>query len=459
MGEIVTINGNIRVITLPRKDTVAYLYAETIEFESSQEIIITSHDKAAIEKLVAVAKRRKINVLDILGSMFAANIIGNDIIKQGMLLCAASTNREESQKKIHALIIGDPGLAKSALLRRSIELVPNSRYESAENSSGKSLTAIVEKEDESHILRTGPIPAAKGAICALNELGRMYPPDQKHLLSIMQEQSFTINKHGINARITSPTAIIASANPINGEWNDQDMINLDEIPAMKPLIDRFDLIFVARNVRNELTLRAYASRKLDLCGRKLIHDYTQYLRKYIEYSKRFNPVLSKEAEHMLKEYYISVALNYGSPRLLESLITITRMIARLKLKNIVEAEDAFEAQRLYNVILQQLQQVVNVVTNPSDEAYNTCIDILQGSHYAMQFEELIKIACDKNTRVKHYVGEKYKLRENGKLRPIIERLRNHSQIITVSERPVALKWDHEYNLANNKGSSTRAGCM
>jgi DNA replicative helicase MCM subunit Mcm2 (Cdc46/Mcm family) len=122
LGEIVTINGNIRVITLPRKDTVAHLYAETIEFESSQEIIITSHDKAAIEELVAVAKRRKINVLDILGSMFAADIIGNDIIKQGMLLCAASTNKEESQKKIHALIIGDPGLAKSALLRGPFSL-------------------------------------------------------------------------------------------------------------------------------------------------------------------------------------------------------------------------------------------------------------------------------------------------------------------------------------------------
>ena len=112
----------------------------------------------------------------------------------------ASTNTDETQKKIHVLIIGDPGLAKSAMLRKSIELVPNSRYESAENSSGKSLTAIVEKEDESHILRTGPIPAPKGAICALNELGRMSFEDQKHLLSIMQEQSFTINKHGINAR-------------------------------------------------------------------------------------------------------------------------------------------------------------------------------------------------------------------------------------------------------------------
>ena len=75
--------------------------------------------------------------------------------------------------------------------------------------STKALTAIVEKEDESHILTIGPIPAAKGAICALNEIGRMYFDDQKHLLHVMQEQFFTINKHGIPARISSPTAIIA----------------------------------------------------------------------------------------------------------------------------------------------------------------------------------------------------------------------------------------------------------
>src|SRR5689334_8787398 len=221
------------------------------------------------------------------------------------------------------------------------------------------------------------------------------------------------------------------------------MINLDEIPAMKPLIDRFDLIFVARNIRNETTTRAYASRKLDLYSRRVIPNYTPYLQKYIEYSKRFNPVLSKEAEHMLMEFYVNIASNYGSPRLLESLIIIAKMIARLKLKTVVDAEYAYEAQQFYNVILQQLQQVVNVVTNPSDEAYNTCIEILQDSNYAIQFEDLMKMACEKNTRVKHYVGEKYKLRENSKLRPILERLRNHTQVIIVSEKPVMLKWDNE----------------
>jgi hypothetical protein len=72
------------------------------------------------------------------------------------------------------------------------------------------------------------------------------------------------------------------------------------------------------------------------------------------------------------------------------------MIARLKLKNTIDAEDAIEAQQFYNVILQQLQKMVNVVADPSDEAYDTCLDILLGSDYAMQFEELIKMACDRN---------------------------------------------------------------
>ena len=70
---------------------------------------------------------------------------------------------------------------------------------------------------------------------------------------------------------------------------------------------------------------------------------------------------------MLKQYYINVALEYGSPRLLDSLTIIAKMIARLKLKNIIDAEDAYEAQQFYNVILQQLQQMVNIVTDPSDE--------------------------------------------------------------------------------------------
>lgn len=84
-------------------------------------------------------------------------------------------------------------------MKSIVKIVPNSRYESGENSSGKSLTAIVSKEEDNYVLRCGPAVLAKGAICGLNEISKITFEDQGHLLSIMEEGEFTINKHGINA--------------------------------------------------------------------------------------------------------------------------------------------------------------------------------------------------------------------------------------------------------------------
>ena len=111
-------------------------------------------------------------------------------------------------------------------------------------------------------LRLGPVPLAKEAICAVNELGKINFEDQAYLLDTMEEGEFTINKYGINARIRSPTVIIASANPVNSCWKDNDRIDLDEIPVIKPLIDRFDLMFVFRTSRDEGAIREYAEEKI-----------------------------------------------------------------------------------------------------------------------------------------------------------------------------------------------------
>jgi replicative DNA helicase Mcm len=299
LGEVVIVSGEIHTIPSQqfKHKFSSYLYVELIKYESSQELVISDLDKEAIQRFTTLKGEEIINSLI---KLFARDVIGCEIVKKGVLLLAASTNRDTTQKKINAALIGDPGLVKSTLLRRAVKLVPNSKYESAQNSSGKSLTAIVEKQEESHILRICPIPAAKGAICALNEIGRMYYDDQKHLLDVMQEQSFTINKYGISARISSPTATIVSANPNDGEWKDPERINLDEFPVLKPLVDRIDLIFVFRNQRDEQIIRNYADLKFGLDD-TLIPDYTPYLQKHIEYSKRFNPKMSDEAKFMLKE--------------------------------------------------------------------------------------------------------------------------------------------------------------
>jgi MoxR-like ATPase len=410
------------------------MYIESIEYETSNELVISSLDVKGIKRLV---KRKGNDLVDFLAAkMFAPDIIGYNYVKKGILLIAASTNTDINDKKLNALLIGDPGLAKSELLRKAVTLILNSRYESAQNSSGKSLTAIVEKHDETSVLRMGVVPAAKGAICALNEIGRMDPDQQKHLLDVAQEQVFTINKYGINSKIKSPTAIIGSANPVAGEWKDPDKIDLDEIPAIKPLLDRLDLLFVFRNTRDEESIRNYVYQKSRLDNMYAIPDFTIYLRKHIEYSKRFNPKVSSEADHMLEEYVISILKKYGSPRVREAVFKIAKMISRLKLKNIVDADDAKEAMELYNFILHQFQQVVNITTNPRDITTTECVKIITESEFPMSSVEIAKTACQRNEQVRRYVGDIYDSRHNHKLRAVMDQLRNHSGIEVVSMKPL-----------------------
>lgn len=378
-------------------------------------------------------------------SLFAPSIIGYDHVKTGLLLCAANSGSDNQTKRsrLHAILVGDPGLAKSALLREATKLVLNSRYESGQNSSGKSLTAIVAKEDESYILRLGPASLAKGAMCAVNELGRIMFQDQAYLLDIMEEGEYTINKHGINARIKAPTTIIASANPVNNStFTSDDRIDLDEIPAIKPLIDRFDLLFVFRTPRNTEEIRKYAYKKSELDSIK-IPDYYSFLRKYILYSKRFNPILNEEAKAMLTEYWVDLAGRFGSPRILETLFRLAKAVARLKLKKVVESEDARFTMQFYNVILEQHKQVVSIPDNPRDITYNECLDILKESSkffLSFSFEELVISACQRNEHVKRYVGDRFKLEKNIKLRPVRDMLLNHSSIKMVGQRPIVLQW-------------------
>ena len=75
------------------------------------------------------------------------------------------------------------------------------------------------------------------------------------MLDTMQEQEFTTNKFGQNFHVDAPTAIIGSANPVGGSWksgyDDGEKIDLDKIPMIKPLVDRFDLIFTFKDNRDE----------------------------------------------------------------------------------------------------------------------------------------------------------------------------------------------------------------
>lgn len=335
VGEKVKVTGEIHIIqsgSRNRNKLYPCLYSESIKYESKQDLILTEKDREAIRKFT-VLKGDKI--IDELVKMVAPSVIGYNHAKEGLLLAASSTGNDlgrirkgMQRSRINVLLAGEPGNAKSALLRASTRLVPGSRYETCQNSSGKSITAIIVKENgEREFLRLGPLPLARNAICALNELGNMPFEDQVHILDVMEEGEFTISKYAINITIHSPTVIIASSNPTTSYWIYSEKVSADELPISKTILDRFDLMFTFRTTREEIAIREYAHQKSDLIdGTRQTPDYYRYLTRHILYSKEFDPYLSSEAKIMLPEYYVKIAKKFGSPRTLETLYRIARAI-------------------------------------------------------------------------------------------------------------------------------------
>ena len=449
VGENITIKGQIK-ISEPAKNKKLYpiFYAESIVYDNNDTINLSTSDIKAIRRFT---EKHDTNIIDELVKMVDCSIIGYESVKLGLLMSAVNSNADADMKpndkrqRIHSLLIGEKGLAKSKLLISSTRLIPNSRWESAQGSSGKSLTAIVDKEEDNHILRLGPIPLARNAICAINEFGRTSFEDQAHFLDVMEEAKFTINKYGINATIKSPTTIIASSNPFgNSNWNDDEKIDIDEIPALKPVLDRFDLVFIFRSLKDEDAIRNYAYKMAELESIK-IPDYSNYLVKHLEYAKKFNPIINDEAKNMLTEFFTKIRLEgFGSNRVLNTLYRMAKAIARLKLKDIVDEEDAKDAMSFYNVMLLNFKMAVNVSTNPKDIAYNEFVKILQNTPNGITVPELCNIATENNKQIKAYLGDRWHIDQNKRLRRVIDDLLNNSNIKKISAKPIVLQWlsDH-----------------
>jgi DNA replicative helicase MCM subunit Mcm2 (Cdc46/Mcm family) len=449
VGETIILEGQIVINEFAigkNKKIFPYFYADHIRYDRNYEITLTQSDIDAVHRFT---KMKSSSIIDELVSMFDISIIGNDYVKKGLLLCAvnsaADTNSVlENRGRLHSLLIGPPGLAKTRFLRSVCKLIPNSRFESGQSSTGKSLTAIVSKEDDNHVLRYGPVPLAGNAICAINEFGKTSFEDQSHLLDVMEEGEFTINKYGMNAPIKAPTTIIVSANPINNStWKSDNGIDINEIPALKPIIDRFDLIFVFRSSIDQSVIREYAYRKSEYESRK-VPDYSAYLTKHLEYAKRINPTINDEASVMLNEFFIKVKTHgYGSNRLLDSLFRTSKAFARLQLKRIVDAKIAQETMDFFNVMLSNYQEVTNIILNPRDLAYEICVDILKQIKFAITLDELLKNICDKSDQVRRYLtfgNRSLRLRDNKKCRNICDMLLNHANIKKIQERPIVLQY-------------------
>jgi replicative DNA helicase Mcm len=474
IGEQVIITGSIQKVRM-RDKLLPYAFAgleptnvNAIEYVNKRESIeLTEIEEKEMREFV---KKNKGRELDALSELFAPSIIGYKHVKKGLLMCAVNSGKDsvERRLRINALLVGETGLDKTGLLIHSTRLVGlNSRFASAVNSTVRSLIGVVDKDvDTSGILRLGPIPSANGAICAIDEIGRMSYEDQGFLLTALQHGTIYFGRHGFNTTLNASATFILSANPTgsSGEWRDKERINFNEIPILGPLRDRVDLIFVFRTDRSIGHVVEYALKKAEMTENydailKKENENYEFLMRYILFCKRFNPKFSREARIMIVQYYASIMSssdnnNQSSPRLLETLNNLCRVVARLKQKDTIDVEDAKEVIQFYAVqLVQHLSQIVAIPSDPRDLAVEEINNILKDSKFKHEFIELLKAACQRNQWVSQYIGfdnegkRDWSVGSNRRVRQVRDRFTkgaNNDKIRILSISPLVLAWRESY---------------
>jgi len=179
----------------------------------------------------------------------------------------------------------------------------------------------------------------------------------------------------------------------------------------------------------------------------LLPDYTTFLIKYIKYARQLKPELTDEARIMLQDFYVNIKIKgYGSDRVLITLHKLIKAIARLKLKEEADEDDAKEVMEFYNVMLLNFQKQVVVSQSLKDIAYNECITVLKDIKdvsNGITLEDLVEIICKRNEQLAHYFGYgkiSLQIKHNRKTRNLLDLLLNNSKVKKVGDKPIVLQW-------------------
>ena len=302
------------------------------------------------------------DVYDRIIDSFAPHITGHRIIKESILLLMAGSTQRELQDgskirgDINIFLVGDPGTAKSEMLKFCARIAPRGLYTSGRGSTAAGLTAAVVRDVNGiFMLEAGATVLGDQGLVCIDEFDKMKDEDRSALHEVMEQQTASIAKGGIVATLNARTSILAAANPMYGKYDPFKNIT-ENVNLPIPLLTRFDLIFVVRDKPSKERDEKIAKHIINLHtpqgidNRSLVDSDT--LTKYVSYAKRVDPILTKEAEDKILAYYLkmrnveSEEMITVTPRQLEGLIRLATARARLLLKTKVEEEDAQRAIEL-----------------------------------------------------------------------------------------------------------------
>ena len=337
---------------------------------SVERIMISAEDERQIRTIAS-----KPDAYDKLIASFAPHIYGHETLKESILLLivgSVTKKLEDGSTRrgdINVLMVGDPGTAKSEMLKFAAKIAPRGLYTSGRGSTAAGLTAAVIR-DKSGImmLEAGAVVLGDQGLVCIDEFDKIKPEDRSALHEVMEQQTCSVAKGGIVATLNARTSILAAANPMYGKYDPYKNIT-ENVNLPVPLLTRFDLIFIVRDIPEREKDNLVASHILE------IHKDTEHaakpaieidlFSKYLSYARETKAALTQEAIDIIRSYYMdmrkveSEGMITVTPRQLEGLVRLATARARLLLKDTVDAEDASRAIYLVEQMLRTAGVDVN----------------------------------------------------------------------------------------------------
>ncbi|XP_047044351.1 probable DNA helicase MCM8 [Lolium rigidum] len=426
-GEVVTVTGNVKVLNnymdvgggkaKSKNQGLYYLYLEAISVRNSKGHAVSENSAASstdippsgsfsfesftdkdLEFIYEYNNEHGPDLFRQILHSFCPSIYGHELVKAGITLALFGAVQKHSMDQnkvpirgdIHVIIVGDPGLGKSQLLKAAASVSPRGIYVCGNTTTNAGLTVAVVKDSmtSDYAFEAGAMVLADRGLCCIDEFDKM-SAEYQSLLEAMEQQCVSVAKAGLVASLSARTSVLAAANPVGGHYDRGKTVN-ENLKMNAALLSRFDLVFILLDKPDEFLdkrlsdhIMALHTNDRDRCtSNKRLRTVSQcsdtmgaeigekslasklrlhpekdrdfvplpgpLLRKYISYARNYvTPRMSKPAGDTLQEFYLylrdrSTSAD-GTPitaRQLESLVRLAEARARVDLREEVTKQDA-----------------------------------------------------------------------------------------------------------------------
>ncbi|KAL6747262.1 MCM2/3/5 family-domain-containing protein [Haematococcus lacustris] len=408
-GDDVQVSGVVTLRWRPlvpgqRCEVSLVLLAHTIQVMAKKQgglVRSPIHTAEAFQEFWAAHTTHPITARNKIVAAVCPQLHGLFLAKLALLLAlVGGVARPESKLRgdAHLLMVGDPGVGKSQLMKFAARVAGRAVTASGKGSSSAGLTASAVKDDGVWVLEAGALVLADGGVCCIDEFDGIREADRATIHEAMEQQTVHIAKAGMMTKLSTRTTIIAAVNPRPG-WRPHQPLT-DACTLSGPLLSRFDMVLLLLDKAHPAWDMQVAACVLDnhvqggqeaqqrsrqllpaphppagagwtgqLPGSQAAPQALQgqgaaqgssssggggwnldSLRDYLVWVKTtFQPCMSMEAHEVLQAYYVALrgmeerSAARTSLRALESLVRIAQAHARLCARNTVALQDSVMA--------------------------------------------------------------------------------------------------------------------